>query len=57
MNTGCVRIRNATRLTLKLTERMAGHAVRIVATAKFDGRKATSLSKRIAIRGRGPVSA
>jgi hypothetical protein len=57
MNTGCVRISNATRLTLKLTRRMAGHTVRIVATAKFDGRKATSLSKRIAIRGRGPVSA
>jgi hypothetical protein len=57
MNTGCARIRNATRLTLKLTKRMAGHAVRIVATAKFDGRKATSLSKRIAIRGRGPVPA
>jgi hypothetical protein len=49
--TGCAPIKSATRLTLKLTKRTAGHTVRIVATATFDGLKVESVSKRIAIRG------
>jgi hypothetical protein len=48
---GCGPIRSATRLKLKLTRRTAGHSVRIVATATFDGLKVESVSKRIAIRG------
>ena len=48
--TGCASIKGATQLTLKLTKRTAGHTVRIVATATFDGRKVESVSKRIAIR-------
>lgn len=47
---GCAPIKGATRLTLKLTKREAGHTVRIVATATFDSRKVTSVSKRIAVR-------
>jgi hypothetical protein len=49
--TGCAPIKSATRLTLKLTRRTAGHSVRIVATATFDDGKVESVSKRIAIRG------
>jgi len=48
--TGCAPIKSATRLTLKLTKRTAGRTVRIVATARFDGLKVESVSKRIAIR-------
>jgi hypothetical protein len=48
--TGCAPIKGATQLTLKLTKRTAGHSVRIVATATFDGRNVESVSKRIAIR-------
>lgn len=48
--TGCTPIKGATRLTLKLTKRMAGHTVRVVSIATFDGRNVESVSKRIAIR-------
>jgi hypothetical protein len=48
--TGCAPIRSGTRLTLTLTKRTAGHTVRIVATATFDGKTVKSASKRIAIR-------
>ena len=48
--TGCVPIKGATRLTLKLTKRMAGHSVRIASIATFDGRTVESVSKRIAVR-------
>jgi hypothetical protein len=47
--TGCAPIKSATRLTLKLTKRTAGHTVRIAAAATFDGRKVESMSKRIAV--------
>jgi hypothetical protein len=48
--TGCVPIRGATKLSLKLTKRVAGHTVRIVATATFDSLHVESVSKRIAVR-------
>ncbi len=48
--TGCVPIHGATKLSLRLTKRVAGHAVRIVATASFDSRHVESASKRIAVR-------
>jgi hypothetical protein len=48
--TGCAPIKSATRLTLKLTKRTAGHTVRIAAAATFDGRQVESMSKRIAVR-------
>ena len=48
---GCGPIKSATRRTLKLTQRMAGHTVRIIATATFDDRQVESVSKRIAIGG------
>jgi hypothetical protein len=47
---GCVTIRGATKLSLKLTKRDAGHTVRIVATATFDGRQIESASRRIGVR-------
>jgi hypothetical protein len=50
IHTGCTPIKMATGLRLKLTKRMAGHTVSIVATATFDGQKVTSSSKAIAIR-------
>ena len=49
---GCAPIKSAIRLTLKLAKRTAGHTVRIVATATFDGRKVESVSKKIAITSR-----
>lgn len=48
---GCASIAGATRLSLKLTKRVAGHTVRIVATATFDSRQVESVSKRISVRG------
>ena len=48
--TGCASITGATKLSLKLTTRFAGHTVRIVATATFDSRQVESVSKRIAVR-------
>jgi hypothetical protein len=47
---GCVPIRGATRLTVKLTRRMARHTVRIASIGTLDGRTVTSVSKRIAVR-------
>jgi hypothetical protein len=49
--TGCASITAATKLSLKLTKRVAGHTVRIVATATFDSRQVESVSKRIYVRG------
>jgi hypothetical protein len=46
----CAPIKGATRLTLKLTKRTAGHAVRIAAIATFAGGMVESDSKRIGIR-------
>jgi hypothetical protein len=46
----CVAIDGATKLSLKLTRRFAGHTVRIVATAAFDSRTVESASKKIAVR-------
>jgi len=48
---GCVPIRGATSLSLKLTKRAAGHTVRVVATATFDGSQIASASRRIGVRG------
>jgi hypothetical protein len=48
--TGCDPIRGANRLTLKLTKRIAGHAVRIAVVATFDGQQVESVSKRVAVR-------
>jgi hypothetical protein len=48
--TGCVPISGATKLSLKLTKRVAGHTVRIVATATFDSVRVESASKRTAVR-------
>jgi hypothetical protein len=47
---GCVRIKGATRLTLRLTARMARHSVRITSVATFDGRTVESFSRRITVR-------
>jgi hypothetical protein len=47
--TGCASITSATKLSLKLTKGVAGHTVRIVATATFDSRQVESVSKRIAV--------
>jgi hypothetical protein len=49
---GCAPIKSATRLTLKLTQRTAGHTVRIASIATFDGQKVESLSKKVAVRVR-----
>ncbi len=49
MKTDCVPISGATKLSLKLTKRVAGHAVRIVAIATFDSGKVESASKRIVL--------
>jgi hypothetical protein len=46
----CTAIKGATRLTLKLTKRTAGHTVRIASIATFDGHSVETFSKRIAIR-------
>jgi hypothetical protein len=46
----CVAIDRATKLSLKLTRRFAGHTVRIVATAAFDSRTVESASRKIAVR-------
>ena len=48
--TGCAPITGATKLSLKLTKRVGGHTVRIVATATFDSRQFESVSKRVAVR-------
>lgn len=48
--TGCAPIGGASKLSLKLTRRTAGHAVRIVAIATFDSGRVESASKRIAVR-------
>ncbi len=49
--TGCGSIAKATRRSLELAKREAGHAVRIVATATFESRQVDSVSKRISVRG------
>jgi hypothetical protein len=46
----CSWIRGATKLTLRLGPRYAGHSVRIVATATVNGVTMTSASKVIAVR-------
>jgi hypothetical protein len=48
----CTSIKGATRLTLKLAQRDAGHAVRIVATAAFSGEAASTASAKIPVRVR-----
>lgn len=48
--TACVSITGATRLTLRLTKRMQGHAVRVTATATFVGATVASISRRIGVR-------
>jgi hypothetical protein len=48
--TGCASIADATKLSLKLTRREAGSAVRIVAIATFDAEQVESASKRVAVR-------
>jgi hypothetical protein len=47
---GCIPIKSATHLTLRLTKRTAGHTVRIASVATFDSRHVESVSKRIAVR-------
>ena len=47
---GCVPIRGAIKLSLKLTKRVAGQTVRVLATATFGGLHVESVSKRIAVR-------
>jgi hypothetical protein len=47
---GCAPIAGATRLTLRLTTRMARRSVRIATVATFDGRTVQSFSKRITVR-------
>jgi hypothetical protein len=46
----CLPIRGATRLTLKITKRMAGHTIRIASIGAFAARTVESVSKRIAVR-------
>jgi hypothetical protein len=48
----CVAIPNASRLTLRLTSRDAGHSVRFVATATIDGTTVVSRSATLAVRAR-----
>ena len=49
--TGCASITGATKRSLELTKREAGHAVRLIATATFDNEQVESVSKRIGVRG------
>lgn len=48
--TRCVAIPRQTRRTLKLLPRWAGHSVRIVATARIDGKRVRLASRKVAIR-------
>jgi len=50
--TSCASIKGATKLTLELDKRDAGHTVCIVATATVGGVTVTSASKRVAVRAR-----
>jgi hypothetical protein len=49
---GCVRIRGANGLKLKLTGADAGHSVRIVATGTLAGASVTSTSRKILVARR-----